>query len=97
VIRRLLVYAGESALLSVFLWLAVMLTLAALRSLGCSVPPARLRVYLQIWALCLVVDAIGSEIWGPEFLFLYKLALLAPLLGAIFWAVAFVGRRWRVR
>ena len=96
-IRRFLVYAGESLVLSALLWLAVMLTLAALRTLGCSVPRARLRVYLQIWALCLVIDAVGSEVWGPEFLFLYKLALLAPLLGAIFWAFAVVRRRWRVR
>ena len=96
-IRRFLVYAGESMLLSALLWLAVMLGLAALRTLGCSVPRARLRVYLQIWALSLVIDAVGSEVWGPEFLFLYKLALLAPILGAIFWAFAVVRRRWRAR
>ena len=94
-IRRLLVYGGEAAVLSVLIWLAVMLTLAALRTLGCCVPRARLRAYLQVWALSLVIDAIGSEVWGPEFLFLYKLALLAPLFAAIFWAIAVVRRRWR--
>ena len=94
-IRRFLVYAGESAVLSALLWLAVMLTLEALRTLGCWVPRARLRAYLQLGALALVIDAVGTEVWGPEFLFLYKLALLAPLLAAIFWAIAVVRRRWR--
>ena len=95
--RRLLVYAGESAALSVFLWLAVVLALAALRTLGSFVPKAGLRVYLQILAVSLVINVVGSEAWGPEFLLLYKLALLAPVLGAIFWALAVVRRRWRAR
>jgi len=97
VIRRFLVYAGEAAVLSVLLWLAMMLTLAALRTLGCSLPRARLRAYLRLWALALIIDAVGSEVWGPEFLFLYKLALLAPLFAAIFWAFAVARRRWRMR
>jgi hypothetical protein len=92
--RRLLVYAGESALLSVLLWLALVFTAAAMRALGRSMPRPGLRVYLQVWALSLLVDALGSEVRGPEFLFLYKLALLAPLLGALFWIVAVLKRRW---
>ena len=94
-IRRFLVYTGESAALSVLLWLAAVLTLTAMRTLGYSVPKARLRVYLQLLAVSLVINVVGSEVWGAEFLFLYKLAALAPLLGAIFWAIVLVRRRWR--
>ena len=94
---RFLVYVGESALLSVPLWLALALASAALRNLGRSVSSPRLRIYLQIWALSLPVNAFGSEVWGPEFLFLYKLALLAPVLGAVFWTFAIIRRRLRVR
>lgn len=90
---RFLVYLGESALLSIPVWLALTLVSAALRKLGRSVPLPRLHVYLQIWALSLAVNAFGSEVWGPEFLFLYKLALLAPLLGAVFWTSAIIRRR----
>jgi hypothetical protein len=92
--RRLLIYAGESALLSVLFWLALILTAAALRALGRSMPRPGLRVYLQVWALTLLVDALGSEVRGPEFLLLYKLAVLAPLLGALFWMIAVLRRRW---
>jgi hypothetical protein len=95
--HRFLVYVGESALLSVPLWLALVLASAALRNLGRSMSPPRLRAYLQIWALSLAVNAVGSEVLGPEFIFLYKLALLAPVLGAVFWTLAIIRRRFRAR
>jgi len=92
---RFWVYVGESAVLSVPLWLALALTLAALRNLGWSTSVPGLRIYLHIWASSLAVDALGSEVWGPEFLFLYKLASLAPVLGAALWMFAVIRRRWR--
>jgi hypothetical protein len=92
---RFLVYVGESAVLSVPLWLALALTSAALRNVGRSMSRPGLRVYLQIWALSLAVDAVGSEVWGPEFILLYKLALLAPALSAVFWIFAIIRRRLR--
>jgi hypothetical protein len=94
---RVLVYVGESALLSVPVWLALVLTAAALRNLGRSTPRPGLRSYLQIWALSLAVNAAGSELMGPEFIFLYKLALQAPLLGALFWMLSIIRRRFRAR
>lgn len=96
-IRRVLVYAAESLLLAALAWLALRLATAALRDLGRTLPRPGVRVYLQVFLVFLLVNAAGSELWGPEFLLPYRVAAAALVVSAPLWMLGMLLRRWRVR
>ena len=96
-IQRILVYAAESLLLAALAWLALRLSASALRDLGRTLPRPGVRAYLQVLLVFLLVDAVGSELRGPEFLLPYRVAAAAVVLSALLWLLAVLRRRWRVR
>jgi hypothetical protein len=97
VIRRVLIYAAESLLLAALAWLALRLSAAALRDLGRTLPRPGVRVYFEVFLVFLLVNAAGSELWGPEFLLPYRVAAAAVVVSALLWVLAMLLRRWRVR